>query len=146
MPNEFIVKNGLISQGSSSLTGSLNVSGAINTLATNTWAKPQIGAITTYNNVSGSTTIDLGASNNFKLLLSGNLTLQNPSNITEGQSGIITIVQPASASYTIAYGSFWKFPNNSGTALTATSGAIDALAYYVASGSFAVCNLMGNIV
>lgn len=132
--------------GTFNLTGNLLVTGAINTTQTNTWNKPQIGAITTYNNASGSTTIDLAASNNFKLVLSGNVTLQNPSNITEGQSGLITIVQPAGTYYTMSYGSFWKFPSGSVKTLTTTSGAIDALAYYVASSSFAICNLLGNII
>lgn len=137
--------SGTLVSGSVEITGSVNVSGAINTIGTNTWNKPQVGAITVYNNASGSTAIDLGSSNNFKLVLSGNISLSIPTNITEGQSGLITIVQPAGSYYTMSYGSFWKFPSGSVKDLTATNGAIDALAYFVASGSFAICNMLGNI-
>lgn len=118
------------------------ISGSLNTTSSNTWSKPQIGAITTYNNVSASTTIDLAASNNFKLLLSGNISLTAPSNITEGQSGLITIIQPNNNYYTITYDTFWKFASGSDNVLTVNSGAIDVLAYYVASSSYAICNLI----
>jgi hypothetical protein len=131
------------------ITGTLNVSGALGTTQINTWNKPQVGYVTVLSSTSNTASVNLGLSNNYKLPMTENTLLQNPTNSTEGQSGLITISQPAGANYSLSYDTFWKFPSGSVKDLTATNGAIDALAYYVSSGSsglFAICNLLGNII
>ena len=76
--------------------------------------------------------LDLSTSNNFQITLSGNTTLQNPTNITSGQAGIVSIIQ-STGSNTMAFGSYWQYPGGSGSvpSLTSTSGSTDVLAYYV---------------
>lgn len=76
--------------------------------------------------------LDLSTSNNFQVTLSGNTTLQNPTNITSGQAGIVSIIQ-STGSNTMAFGSYWHYPGGSGSVptLTTTSGSTDVLAYYV---------------
>ena len=88
------------------------------------------------NVVSFSTGIalDLSTSNNFQITLTGNTTLQNPTNVVSGQAGNITIVQ-GTGNNTMAFGSTWNYPGGSGSvpSLTTTSGAEDVLAYYCIS-------------
>lgn len=115
------------------ISGSLIASGTINTL------------ISTLASVSNTASVDLSLSNNFIFNITETTLLENPTNVSDGQSGIITIIQPTSSNYSLTFDTFWKFPSGSVKSLTATDGAIDALAYYVANGSFAICNLLGNI-
>ena len=77
--------------------------------------------------------VNLNDSNNFSVTLGGNRTLDNPSNCTAGQSGIITITQPAGSTHTLVYGSYWKFSGGNAPNLTTTASAVDVLAYYVES-------------
>jgi hypothetical protein len=90
--------------------------------------------------------IDLNSGNNFQLTLTGNTTLQNPSNLVSGQAGILTIIQGSSGN-TMAFGSNWRYPGGSGSvpSLTATSGAVDVLAYYVINSSTIAYRLVQDI-
>jgi hypothetical protein len=78
--------------------------------------------------------LNFASGNNFQVTLSGNTTLQNPTNISSGQAGVITIIQ-STGSNTMAFGSNWNYPGGSGSvpALTSTSGAVDLLVYYTRS-------------
>ena len=78
-------------------------------------------------------TPNLNDANNFSVTLGGNRTLANPSNCTAGQSGIITITQPAGSTHTLVYGSYWKFSGGTAPNLTTAASAVDVLAYYVES-------------
>lgn len=75
--------------------------------------------------------LDFATSNNFQITLTGNTTLQNPTNVVSGQAGIVTIIQGTGGN-TMAFGSNWNYPGGSGSVpvLTTTSGARDVLAYY----------------
>ncbi|MGU3539970.1 hypothetical protein [Methylobacterium sp. A54F] len=66
---------------------------------------------------------------NASVTLAGNTTLANPTNLKAGQSGLIRLVQDATGSRTLTFGSLWKFPGDKPIASTA-AGAVDALAYY----------------
>jgi len=77
--------------------------------------------------------VNLNDSNNFSVTLGGNRTLDNPSNCTAGQSGVITITQPVGSTHTLLYGSYWKFSGGTAPDLTGTAEAVDVLAYYVES-------------
>ena len=72
---------------------------------------------------------DFAAGNNFSLALDQNTTLANPTNVTAGQSGSISITQDATAR-TLAYGTYWYFDGGVPT-LGTTTGAISTLVYYV---------------
>lgn len=90
-------------------------------------------------------TPDFAAANNFSVTLAGNRTLANPTNLTAGQSGVITITQDATGSRTLAYGSYWKFPSGTAPVLTSTASAVDALAYYVDSSTRITARLVGDL-
>lgn len=77
---------------------------------------------------SGTTiTPDFAAANNFSLTLAHNATLANPTNLTAGQHGSISITN---TTYTLAYGSYWKFE---GVAPTLPLSDTSLIAYYVES-------------
>ena len=81
MPNEFIVKNGLISQGNVIVTGSLTTSGSINTNGTITATTLVVQTITSsISSVTGST--------NFGSLVSNTHTFTGSLNVT----GSLTVV------------------------------------------------------
>lgn len=107
-----------------------------------TFTAAQRGTVTTL--TDGATiTPDFAASNNFEVTLAGTgRTLANPSNITAGQSGVITIKQDGTGSRTITtYGSNFKFAG--GTAPTLSTGAndVDILSYYCVSSTFIAASL-----
>lgn len=90
-------------------------------------------------------TADLALANNFSVTLGGNRTLANPTNITAGQGGVITITQDGTGSRTLAYGSYWKFPSGTAPTLTTTASAVDVLAYYVESATRITARLVGDV-
>ena len=89
-------------------------------------------------------TPDFAVANNFSVTLGGNRTLANPSNLTAGQSGIITITQDGTGSRTLAYGSYFKFAAGTAPTLTTTASAVDVLAYYVESSTRITARLIGD--
>lgn len=102
------------------------------------------GAVSALVSSGGSVPVNLGAANNFSLVMTENTTLAAPTNAAAGQSGTLVITQNAGTARTLAFNSFWKFPGGTVPSLTTTLGAVDVLAYYVA-GSFAVCSLLKDV-
>ena len=90
-------------------------------------------------------TPDFAVANNFSVTLGGNRTLANPSNLTDGQSGIIVITQDGTGSRTLAYGSYWKFAGGTAPTLTTTAAAVDVLAYYVESSTRITAKLIADV-
>lgn len=70
---------------------------------------------------------------NFTVTLGGNRTLANPTGLVAGQSGSIFIVQDATGSRTLAYGSYWDFSAGVAPTLTTTANAVDRIDYIVRS-------------
>jgi hypothetical protein len=90
-------------------------------------------------------TADFALANNFSVTLGGSRTLANPTNITAGQCGVITITQDGTGSRTLAYGSYWKFSAGTAPTLTTTAAAVDVLAYYVESSTRITARLIGDV-
>ena len=82
-------------------------------------------------------TLDFATSNNFELTLANtsSCTLANPSNLSEGQSGSIFIVQDSTGSRLLTYGSKWDFIGGTAPTLTTTASAVDRIDYVVRSTS-----------
>lgn len=118
-----------------------------NTAKTNvaqSFSKAQRGAVVAL--TDGATiTPDMSLGNNFSVTLGGNRTLANPSNLTAGQHGVITITQDGTGSRTLAFGSQWKFASGTAPSLTATASAVDVLAYYVESATRITAKLIGDV-
>ena len=103
-----------------------------------------IGSVTTLSSSSGTATADMDDGNNFKITLSENTTLANPTNVDEGQSGVIFITQD-STDRTLAFGSNFKFPGGTAPTVSTGSGTVDALVYTARSSSALVCQYLNNV-
>lgn len=99
-----------------------------------TFTKPQRGAIATLVSAANLIAVDLALSDNFKITLAQNNTLSAPTNVVEGQSGVITFTQDGTGSRTMAYNAFWDFAG-AAPALSTVANAIDHLSYYVEPGA-----------
>lgn len=89
-------------------------------------------AVVTTQSVTGSTTLDFSLGINWALTLTGNLTLNVPSNLKNGQSGTIYFIQDATGSRTISLNaSIKKFGTYT---LTTTANAIDRCGYFIRGG------------
>ena len=71
--------------------------------------------------------MDASLSNAFTVTLGGNRTLDNPTNLVAGFTYTFRIVQDATGSRTLAYGTAYKFPGGTAPTLTTTANAIDYL-------------------
>lgn len=104
----------------------------------------QRGAITAL--TDGATiTPDFAVANNFSVILGGNRTLANPTNLTAGASGCIWITQDGTGSRTLAFGSQFDFTGGTAPTLTTTAAAVDCLAYSVQSSSKITATLITNL-
>ena len=110
-----------------------------------TYTAAQRGDIT---ELSGTSfTLDLNASNNFKLSPSGTFTvaLSNLAAAAEGQTGSIFIVYSGTESG--SFPSTMKFVGGqAGITLTSTAGAIDRIDYIVMNSTTVTCNVTTNYV
>lgn len=83
--------------------------------------------------VSGSTTLDFSTGLNFALTLTGNLTLNVPSNMENGQSGVIYFIQDGTGSRTLSLNASIKKPGAAPT-LSTPAGTVDRVGYFVRGG------------
>lgn len=89
--------------------------------------------------------VDMSTFLNATVTLAGNRTLASPTNEKAGQSGVIFIVQDATGSRTLAYGSEWKFAGGTAPVLSTAANAVDALYYTVRASGFVAANLVKDI-
>lgn len=109
-----------------------------------TFTKAQRGSVVPL--TDGATiTPDFSAGNNFSVTLGGNRTLANPTNLTAGQSGVISLTQDGTGSRTLAFGSYWKFTSGTVPSLTTTAGAADELVYLVRSSTHITAALRSDV-
>jgi hypothetical protein len=101
--------------------------------------------------VSGSYTPDFGPATgfstaiNFQWTLTGNLTLNTPTNMTSGQSGVIYFVQDGTGSRTLSLHSSIKRPGGVAPTLSTTPGAVDRCGYFVRGSVLELTILERNI-
>lgn len=103
----------------------------------------QRGEITTLTDGT-NISVDLAASNNFTVTLGDNRTLDNPTNIVAGQSGSIFIVQDATGSRTLAYGTYYDFAGGTAPTLSTAADAVDRIDYLVRSATSIHCVFTAN--
>lgn len=127
-PNLFTVAGiGSIVQAYDANTAKLNV--------VQTFTVAQRGSTSGSANISGSTTLDFAVANDFDRTLTGNVTLNNPSNVVVGQKGTIVLRQDGTGGRTLALGSSWKSAGGIAPTLSTTASAIDRLDYHVVGSS-----------
>jgi len=122
---------------------STQLTGAATLTAAQTYTAGQRGEITTLTDAA-SISIDLAASNNFAVVLAGNRTLANPTNVVAGQSGSIFISQDGTGSRTLAYGSQYDFAGGTAPTLTTTASAVDRIDMIVRNSTSIHCVFTAN--
>jgi hypothetical protein len=113
---------------------------------TNTWTKAQ--SVTPVLNVTATGTItpDATASNNFSYVLTGNLTLANPTSPTDGQILNFRFKQDATGSRTLTCGSAFKFAGGTSPILSTAANAVDFMScYYDATDATYSCSLLKGL-
>ena len=90
------------------------------------------GAITTLTDAA-TIAIDMDDNNNFKVVITADRTLGNPTNVVEGQTGFIEVHQDGSGNRTLGYGSNYRFVGGASgvPTVTTTANAVSVLAYAV---------------
>ena len=86
-----------------------SLSNAVSTTTNNTFTKAQRVSFKTITYAS-SITPNFNDSNKYKVTLTGNLTIANPSNLVEGQGGVIYLLNDSTAGHTLSWGTYFKFP------------------------------------
>jgi hypothetical protein len=97
------------------------------------YAARGVGETRTQNSASGGQTEDFSNYQNFRYNMVGNITLNNPSNHIEGQSGFIIFKQDATGGRTVSLGSYFKTAGGAGLTLSTGANAIDMVPYVVIS-------------
>jgi hypothetical protein len=80
---------------------------------------------------AASIAVNFNTAQNFAVMLTGNRTLENPTNCVAGQTGSIFIMQNVSGGKTLSFGSNWKFAAGTAPTLTTTASATDRIDYIV---------------
>ncbi len=134
--------------GSYVLTASqIASSGNILSGSTNPVAGSSIWAASGFAEPSGTTTktLNLNVSSNYATTLTANTTIANPVNAKPGQSGAIVLIQDATGSRLISFGTNWKFPSGTLPTLSTGAGKVDILFYEVYTSGFIIGSLMKDI-
>ena len=87
---------------------------------------------------------DKPAENDEFIVLGGNRTLSNPTNLASGTHLMWRIKQDATGSRTLAYGTAFKFPGGVVPTLSSTANALDILTG-VTDGTTVYCNLLKDL-
>lgn len=64
-----------------------------------------------------------------KVTLAGNRTLANPTNMLDGATYIVRIIQDATGSRTLTFGTAYNFPGGTAPTLTTTANAVDIITF-----------------
>ena len=126
-------------------TAATTTANAATTTGIQTFTAAQRGAVVVQAYSTGIA-LNFSSGNNFQITLTGNTTLQTPTNIASGQAGVVTIIQ-GTASNTMAFSTGWLYPGGSGSTptITATSGAVDLLVYYTKDASSVSYRLVQDV-
>ena len=119
-------------------TGATTLAGAniVTSDANTTFTKALRGSTNTDTTNSGNITLDFDTYQNFVLTFTGNVTFDNPSTVSVGQSGIIVIIQDGTGSRTLSLGTDFETAGGAGLTISTAASAVDVIPYFVkASGS-----------
>lgn len=79
-----------------------------------------------------------GNNTNWQWTLDGNTTIQNPLNAVSGQTGAFVLTQNASATYTVTWGTSWKFANGAAYTGNLTPSSVDLIEFRVIAANYIV--------
>ena len=97
----------------------------------NNFTVAQRGTISALGVQTSTVSLTLTDANHYSLTTNGNITIANPTGINSGQSGSITLT--SNGSYTVSWGSYWRFASGTAPTMSTTAGKQDRVDYYVYS-------------
>jgi hypothetical protein len=107
----------------------------------NVWTKNNSVTPVVNNAATGTVTPDASASNNFDYVLTGNLVIANPTNLTAGMVLNFRLKEDATGGRTIGFGTAFKWPGGTAPTWVTTANAINFFsAYYDSASGFLLCN------
>jgi hypothetical protein len=127
-----VAANTALASGNAALTGlssKYNVTGG--PITGTVTAQSQTIGTSSYINSSGTCILNLGANNNFEVVLTNNSLFAVPVSASGGQTGTIILRQDSVGSRLLTYSGAWSFPSNTAPTLTTTASGVDLLAFYV---------------
>lgn len=71
--------------------------------------------------------VDAALSNYFRVTLAGNRTLDNPTNMKDGQALVFRVIQDGTGTRTLAYGTKYKWPAGTAPTLSTAAGEVDII-------------------
>ena len=115
------------------------------TLGGRTTVASSLGTVSALGNVNTDQALNFDTANNFSMTLTGNITLNSPTNIAAGQAGIVVITQDGTGSRTMGYNSIWKFPGATIPVLTTAGGSVDVLVWYAESATRITAKMLNDV-
>lgn len=113
-------------------TGAISItfpsSGTLAVLTTNTWTQEQGFATATLTDAA-TISWNLQTQQTAKVTLGGNRTLGAPTNMVDGFTYILRVIQDGTGSRTLAYNAVFKWPGGAAPVLSTAAGAIDILTF-----------------
>ena len=106
--------------------------------------RAQRGVVSGIGLVSGTVNLDFSQANNFSMILGGTTIIGTPTDLKEGQGGVIYIQQDSVGSRTASYASEWDFEGGTPPTLTTTASGVDVLCYASRSSSSIASSLLNN--
>lgn len=91
------------------------------------WTRGQAVNFVNSGDVTGSVSLNAEQSNNFRLRLTGNITLTLPTNLKNGQTLNLLLVQDAAGNKTLTLSGNWRTPGGSQFVLSTAANAVDLL-------------------
>ncbi|WP_426269135.1 hypothetical protein ACN9MB_12985 [Dyella kyungheensis] len=97
---------------------------------TTAWTKNQVVTPVKNATATGTVTLDASASNNFRCIMTGNVTLANPSNLADGMVLNIQLVQDGTGSRTLSFGSKFKWAGGSPPTWATAANSVNFISAY----------------
>ena len=130
IPSNKVFSGTVITSGTATFTSVATFSAAISAASSATF----VGAVGTPNvslSAATSLALNLSTGNDFAVTLTGDSTLENPSNAKIGQCGTIRLIQDGSGNHTFSFGDAYNFAGGTAPTNTKTAAAVDLLIYKV---------------
>jgi len=120
----------VITSGTATFTSVATFSAAISAASSATFAGA-VGTPIVSLSAATSLALNLSTGNDFAVTLTGDSTLENPSNAKIGQCGTIRLIQDGTGNHTFSFGDAYNFAGGTTPTNTKTAAAVDLLIYKV---------------
>ena len=120
----------VITSGTATFTSVATFNAAISAASSATFAGA-VGTPIVSLSAATSLALNLSTGNDFAVTLTGDSTLENPSNAKIGQCGTIRLIQDGSGNHTFSFGDAYNFAGGTTPTNTKTAAAVDLLIYKV---------------